>query len=322
MAVLTRITVEEARDLVAEYDLGSLRSLSGIAAGSVNSNFMLELAGRRVFLRVYEEQDAAGATREAAMLGRLAGSGVPTPAPLAKKDGGLVSTVKGKPAALFPWCDGAICCQAGVTERATERVGEALAQVHLAGAAEPCLPGRFGFEGLSDRLDLVEGSRDVELAALAPTLRAALARAHETRDLSLPTGLIHSDLFRDNVLWNPEGRIAALLDFESACAGTYVYDLMVCVLSWCFGSDLQPELAQAMVRGYERVRRLRESEREGLLVEGCFAALRFTITRITDYGLRTHAAGPRVVKDWRRFQSRFERLNALGSTGLRRALGA
>jgi homoserine kinase type II len=321
MAVLTPIAPEEARDLVAEYDLGELRGLSGIAAGSVNSNFSLELGDKRVFLRIYEEQDASGARREAAMLERLAAHGVPTPAPLARRDGGLVSTLRGKPAALFPWRDGDICCQERVTERVAERVGRALAQVHVAGAGQPCQPGRFGFEALSLRLDSV-AKGPAEFASLAPKIREALVATHEARDPGLPHGLIHSDLFRDNVLWDSHGDLAALLDFESACEGTYAYDLMVCVLSWCYGADLQPALASAMRGGYEAVRPLAASERDALLIEGSFAALRFTITRITDYGMRAQTAGPRVVKDWRRFQARFDRLRALGSTGLRNALGA
>lgn len=321
MAVLTPITIEEARRLVAEYGLGELGELTGIPAGSVNSNFRLSIGGRRIFLRVYEEQDAAGAACEAGMLEHLAAAGVPTPAPLPRRDGGLVSTVQGKPAALFPWRDGAICCQVGVTEPIAQHLGRALAQVHLAGAGLVCHPGRFGFSSLCDRLDGIAGSGDATFAALEPGLRATLSRIHLARDAHLPSGLIHSDLFRDNVLWDSAGDVAALLDFESACAGTYVYDLMVCVLSWCFGSDFQPELARAMCRGYEGVRPLRESERAALLVEGSFAALRFTITRITDYAMRAATTEPRVVKDWRRFQARFDKLQALGSDGLRRLLG-
>jgi homoserine kinase type II len=320
MAVLTAITAEDARDLVAEYDLGALVDLAGIAAGSVNSNFRLDVGERRVFLRIYEEQGGPGAAREATMLERLARSGVPTPAPLHRRDGGLVSIVRAKPAVLFPWRAGTICCQAGVTREVAERVGTALAQVHVAGRAEPCERGRFGFENLRARLDSVEHSGDARFLALVPGLRASLTRTHASRDLSLPKGLIHSDLFRDNVLWDG-GRIAALLDFESACEGPYAYDFMVCVLAWCFGSDLEPELAQAMCRGYEGVRPFSESERAALVIEGSFAALRFTITRITDYALRSSATGPRVVKDWQRFYARFETLQALGSAGLRAALG-
>jgi homoserine kinase type II len=321
MAVLTPVSPDDARLLVTAYGLGALESVEGLAAGSVNSNFAILAGGTRVFLRLYEEQDLAGATHETAMLERLAAAGVPTPAPLRRVEGGRVSVVCGKPAALFPWRDGSMRCQASVTPHDTRLLGEALARVHLAGAQERCPAGRFRFEDLLVRLDAIQGSADAELSAMAPRLRVALARALADRDPALPRGLTHGDLFRDNVLWDASGGISALLDFESACDGTFAYDLMVTVLSWCVGDDLDPSLAFALRQGYETVRPLGEAERHGLLAEGRFACLRFTITRITDYAMRANAAGPRVVKDWRRFMMRFEKLQALGQEGLSRVLG-
>ena len=318
MAVITPITDDEARDLTREYGLGPLQRVEGIPAGSVNSNFALELTGRRVFLRIYEEQDVAGADRETEMLERLAAAGVPTPAPLHRLDGRLVSDVRGKAAAIFPWRGGSMRCQASVTAEDTRSVGQALARVHVAGANEVAPVGRFRLEDLRIRLDAIAAS-PMGLASMAPVLRQALEDAHIRRDEGLPRGLIHGDLFRDNVLWQTGGSISALLDFESACEGTYAYDLMVCVLSWCFGDDLQGGLAVAMCEGYESVRRLAPRELRALADEGTFAALRFVITRMTDYSMRS-VAGPRVIKDWRRFMKRFERLRSLGSDGLLRML--
>ncbi|HEV3194018.1 MAG TPA: homoserine kinase [Polyangiaceae bacterium] len=326
MAVLTKITDDEARALVAAYGLSDLRAVEGIPAGSVNSNFALHVGaagsshGTRLFLRIYEEQDKVGAQHETALLEHLAKAGVPTPAPLRRTDGGLVSLVGEKPVALFPWRDGQMRCQAGVTQEDAMHIGEALARVHLAGAGLAAQEGRFDLEHLMDRLQRITKSGNERFERLVPSLRDALLRTQNARDPAIPTGLIHSDLFRDNVLWDASGRVSALLDFESACRGTYAYDLMVCVLSWCVGDDLEPHLARAMRQGYERVRPLSDAERRGLLAEGSFAALRFTITRITDYALRQRAAGPRVVKDWQRFLFRFERLQALGEEGLLNAL--
>ncbi len=320
MAVLTRISDDDARALVAGYGVGDLRRLVGVAAGSVNSNFALDAGGRRWFLRLYEEQDLAGAVREATMLERLASARVPTPAPLRRLDGDLVSVVAGKPAALFPWRDGTMRCQRSVTPEDAHRVGEALARVHVAGAAERCGPGRFRYEDLLVRLDGVARSGDAALAGLVPMLRGALGRAHGARDRTLPVAMTHGDLFRDNVLWDASGNIAALLDFESACSGPLAYDLMVTVLSWCVGQAIEARLASAMRRGYECVRPLTDAEHRGLWAEACFAALRFTVTRITDFALRVDSTGPRVVKDWRRFFMRFETLQALGPEGLARAL--
>jgi homoserine kinase type II len=222
---------------------------------------------------------------------------------------------------MFPWREGHMRCQAAVSAADVHRVGEALGRVHVAGAKEMCDKGRFHLPDLLARLDRVAVAADARLAELADPLRSHLARTGARRDPSLPGGLIHGDLFRDNVLWDSRGEIAALLDFESACQGSYAYDLMVSVLSWCYGDELLPELSRAMREGYESIRPLSPAERRGLHAEGCFAALRFTVTRITDYAMRTDAHGPRVVKDWRRFLKRFETLETLGPNGLHKVLG-
>ena len=321
MAVITSITPEEARALVEAYGMGELRALEGVPAGSVNSNFALDVGGRRVFLRVYEEQAHAGAEGETAMLERLARAGVQTPSPLRRADGALVSVVRGKPAALFPWVEGHMRCQSGVTVDDARRVGEALARMHRASAGERRGPGRFRFEDLLDRLTRIEASGHPEFSPMVPSLRASLERAHAERDPALSTGVVHGDLFRDNVLWGAGGGIVALLDFESAFDGKHAFDLMVTLLAWCVGDDIDPGLAGAMREGYEAVRPLGDAERAGLWAEASFAAMRFTITRITDYAMRTDVAGPRVVKDWRRFRMRFDKLQGLGRAGFRRLLG-
>jgi homoserine kinase type II len=320
MAVLTPLDREEAAGLVAGYGLGELRSIEGIPAGSVNSNYALYLGGQRIFLRVYEEQDLAGARGETRLLERLARGGVKTPSPYPRTDGELVSVVRGKPAALFPWVAGGMRCQAGVTPNDARAVGDALARMHVASRGEACGPGRFRFEDLARRLDGILASGDGEFAPRVEGLRADLEWSQGQRDASLSTGVVHGDLFRDNVLWEG-GSIAALLDFESAFHGKHTFDLMVTVLAWCVGDRLEPTLASAMCAGYLAVRPLDEKERAGLWAEGCFAAMRFTITRITDFAMRGTAAGPSVVKDWRRFEKRFNELRAMGCPGLRAALG-
>jgi len=321
VAVLTPLDDVDARALCAAFGLPAPRKIEGIAGGSVNSNFALHTAAGKVFCRLYEEQDLAGAQREAALLGRLSAAGVPTPAPLPRASGGFVLVVRRKPAALFPWRDGNIRCQASVTPADARLVGEALARVHEAGRGEVAPVSRFGLTELLARLGRIEHSGDARFVPFVPRLRASLQAVHDSRDPSLPSGLVHGDLFRDNVLWDGPV-LTALLDFESACLGTYAYDLMVTVLSWCFGDDLDPGLASAMRAGYESVRPLTDGERAGLHAEACFGALRFTVTRITDYAMRTGAAGPRVVKDWQRFMKRFEKLQALGPEGLQAVLSA
>jgi homoserine kinase type II len=323
MATYTQLTLEQAQGIGAVFGL-DVAEVTGIPAGSVNSNYRLKLAdGTPIFARVYEEQDRAGAEGESRLLDHLARNGVATPRPLPRKDGAGFTFLLEVPragdlgaeraVALFPWRGGEILCQARVTPEVAHLVGEKLAEVHRAGSTFPePRPGRFRVSDLRVRLDRIAEAEDPKLRAMADPIHAALDRAERARDPHLSHGIIHGDLFRDNILWESE-RLVALLDFESACDGSWVYDLMVTVLAWCYGSDLDEALARAMFRGYASVRQLSSSELAALGTEGRIAALRFTVTRITDFAMRT-GLGERVTKDYRRFWARHERIVSLGET--------
>jgi homoserine kinase type II len=321
MGVFTEVGTDAMRAFVASYGLGDLVRFEGIPAGSVNSNFGVELSRTRYFVRVYEEQDFAGAEAEARLLTVLERGGVPTPAPLVGTDGAHIRTLVGKPAALFPWRDGAMRCQASVTPEDTRKVGVALAKVHVVGAGAERPRGRFRIEDLFERLDRIARAEDPTHAALAAPLRAKLEEARDARDATLPRGLIHGDLFRDNVLWDDRGGISALLDFESASDGVFAYDLAVTMLAFCVGDALDWSLARALCEGYESVRPLESTERHALRTEARVAALRFTITRITDYAMRSGGVGPRVLKDYRRFLMRYDAVSSLDDDTFCQCLG-
>lgn len=318
MAILTTPSPLELTRFLARYGIAAACSSRALEEGTVNSSFRLEPPGQKpLFLRIYEEQDAAGARREAAMLAHLASRGVRTPSPVPALDRTLVGELCGKPAAIFPWVDGRMRCQAGVTPDDTRRVGAALGRLHRAGEGAERVVGRFERADLHVRLDAIAKAPQPELAALAAPLREKLDAWHAARDAGLPRGLVHGDLFRDNVLWDDRGEISALLDFESACEGTFAYDLMVTILAWCYASDFDPRLVRPLVEGYLTERDLSERERAALQAEGCCAALRFSITRITDRAMR----GLTGRKDHRRFVRRFQILEQLAVGGVRELLG-
>ena len=254
MATFTQLDAAQIGEFLGTFDVPPLVDFSGVPGGSVNSNFEVRVAAGRYFLRVYEEQGRDGAHAEAATLAHLVANGVPTAAPLRRRDGTALGELDGKPAALFPWREGTIRCQASVTPEDAFRVGGALATVHLAGADEvrdggrAARPwselgeGRFRYDDLVGRLAGIAAQKSA-LGSQAAPLRRALDRCHGERTRDLPSGLLHGDLFRDNVLWAEDGQISALLDFESAHHGPWVFDLMIAVLAWCVGDALDGALA-------------------------------------------------------------------------------
>lgn len=308
MAILTALPLVEAQQILTAYGISCTQILP-LAAGSVNSNFLIESTTGRFFARIYEEQGPDGAAFELLLNERLAQAGVSVAQPVRRLDGGLASLAKGKPFAVYQLLSGGSPCQKMVNPEMTYQLGQSLARVHtaeLGGLAIP--PSRFDFRGLEERLERVRISKRASLLGDVEILGALSQELRAKRSTELPSGLIHGDLFRDNVLLEGS-RIVALLDFESASFGPYLYDLLVTLLAWCYGEGLDQELSLAMVKGYESARPLTPLEVGQVDVEASVVCLRFATTRLTDFSLRV-AEGEAPVRDYRRFLARLAEVQA------------
>jgi homoserine kinase type II len=208
---------------------------------------------------------------------------------------------------VYPFVEGEILCQRRVDEAAAAEVGRALARVHLASPEVPGLgEGRFRLADLRERLLRVDASGRRDLKEAADTVRRLMDHYEPQRSSGLPGGVVHGDLFGDNVLFR-EGRVVALLDFESASRGVFAYDVMVTMLAWCFGDELDVQLAGALLRAYHAVRPLTGPELDALVTEGAVVCLRFATTRLTDFSLRV-PEGTAPTRHYGRFLARLEAL--------------
>lgn len=312
------MTLSEAADLAVQFGLGSVRELVPIVKGSVNSNFRLELeGGSRVFLRVCEESDFEAVCLQNAMLQEWVAQGVTTPSPIALVSGeGSVARHRDKPVAAFAFRPGDSVCQKQVQPAHLEQLGQELARIHRVGLAfaSRAPASRFSMRDLLKRLETVRGSGRRELMAdcarLQPRIEALMDIANCGADV------VHGDLFRDNVLWHdpkkPERGLSAILDFESASRGNRIFDLMVALMAWCFGNTLQWPLVQALVRGYRQQAELTEDDFSACYDQARAACVRFAVTRMTDYELRS--ANEVTHKDYRRFMQRLQVVEALGKS--------
>jgi len=310
MATFTPVSSEDAARIASAHGLGEALSVTGISAGTVNSNYFLDTTQGRVFVRLYEQQDADGVAYEWQLLDHLESRGVPVP-PRVKGPGPGELRVAGRPVAVFRAVAGHDVCQAMVTPNRARQVGVALAKASRAGEDFPIVrDGRFTLANVATLLEQAAQAGRPELAQTLgrlTALQAELAGVEGPLFRALPQGVIHGDLFRDNVLWQGDA-VSALLDWESASHGAVVYDLAVTLLAWCCGDSLNFGLAAAMLDGYRSERALSDAEWEGLWWSMRYACLRFATTRITDIYLK-----PGFRDGYKHFQRFVQRLDVVES---------
>jgi homoserine kinase type II len=287
MAVYTEIDDATLAQFGAQYPLSSIDSLKGITQGVQNSNFLLTTAQAKYILTIYESSANGVAAADLpfflGLMLHLSANGLSCPVPLARKDGGLISTVKDKPAALVSFLEGRSVkiprpehCRA---------LGAAMAQMHVAGAGFELR--RANNHGLANWQALFERCHD-RADEVSPDLTRAmereLARLEENWPDNLPAGIIHADLFPDNVFF-VQGEVSGLIDFYFACNDFYAYDLAIALNAWCFEADATFNVtkARALLSGYQNVRALSPEEIDAVPILGAGAAMRFLTTRLFDW---------------------------------------
>ena len=291
MAVYTQLTNETIAELVEkDYGLGQLAFALGIAQGVENSNYLLDIVTAegqelKTILTLYEKRVAPeDLPFFLALMQHLAARGVNCPVPLKRKDGQVLSVAGGRPSAMVTFLHGRSRTVLKNTHVAA--VGAALAALHQAAEDFPMIRANaLSLSGWQALADALRG----RLNEIAPGLEALVAEelrylaAHWPDVPALPRGIIHADLFPDNVFFDDE-RLTGIIDFYFACEDFFAYDLAIVLNAWCFevGKEFNATKSRLLLQAYQSVRPLTPSEKEAfpVLVRG--AALRFLLTRAYD----------------------------------------
>ena len=284
MAVYTDVSDDELRAFIADYDIGEVISCKGIAEGVENSNFLLRTEAGTFFLTLYEKRvDPADLPFFIALMEHLAQHGIVCPTPIKARDGVALRRLCGRPAAVVSFLDG--MSPRRVQPFHCAGLGRALAQLHLAGASFPLrrpnalsVAGwRHCFEACRDRANEVRSGLADELAAELQALESCWPDA-------LPSGVIHADLFPDNIFFRGE-TVSGIIDFYFACTDAFAYDIAICLNAWCFESDgsFNVTKARLMLASYRAVRPITAAEFEALPLLARGGALRFLLTRLYDW---------------------------------------
>jgi homoserine kinase type II len=306
MAQFRTLSAGDVQEILRAFSAEPYRAHEPIAVGTVNTNLRVETSRRTLFLRVNEGKSHDDVEREANILLHAHLHGVPTPEPLLTADGDLpYLSWRGELVSLFPWVEGRTLARAEVTPAHAAAVGRALAGLHLAmDGFDDRRPSRYEPAEIDTRLARITALARPELAGAVAILTPELAALHRERAADLPMGIIHGDLFIDNVMFDAGGALAALIDFEQASWGRLAYDLAVTTLAFGFGrDDFRAEIVRALVDAYVVARPLNDAERAAFGAELRFVACRFAVTRITDVHLKREA-GAAPGKNFQRYLDR------------------
>lgn len=284
MAVYTDVSDDELRAFAALYEIGEVLSCKGIAEGVENSNFLVTTERGNFILTLYEKRvDPRDLPFFIALMEHLAQHGVACPTPVRGRDGIALRELCGRPAAIVTFLAG--MWPRRILPFHCAALGQALAALHRAGASfgitranDLSVAGwRRLFESCHLRAAEVQPGLAKELAAELTWLETAWPR-------DLPTGVIHADLFPDNVFFR-DRELSGLIDFYFACTDFLAYDLAVCLNAWCFEADgsLNVTKARLLLESYRRKRPLAAAEVAALPLLARGSALRFLLTRLFDW---------------------------------------
>ena len=309
MAVYTQLTEREISEIVDDYGLVKVSAAKGIPSGSGKTNYLLETPRGKHLLRVDEVKGELDVKRELDLLLFLRKHGFPCPQPVPDRKGRLYRESGGKCLSIYRWIDGHVPNPTRLHSVLLEAVGRVLADLHTIGKSyKKGIDNRFTFERIADTYGEVRGKLPSYFKRIVRTLDDEVDYLRSYLETKLPKGIIHGDLFHDNLLVKGD-KILAVLDFEAACRGKFVYDLATAVNAFCFdGENYQLKRFEALIAGYESLRALSLAEWDAFPNELRFSALRFTVTRLRDFFLNPAPEQTRVDKDFREF---YERLRIL-----------
>ena len=287
MAVFTHINDTQLADFMTAYALPEVTDFKGIAAGVQNSNFIVQTRNGKYILTIYEDT-ATGVNPGdlpyfLGLMQHLAAQGIKCPTPIAQKNGAVLGKLVERPAALVSFLPG----RGAITPKPRQcgAIGAALAELHLAGTSFNM--HRANRQGPRNWRSLFEASQaraNEASPGLADFMSQELARLEATWPQGLPEGVIHADLFPDNVFFE-RGHVSGLIDFYFACHDMLAYDLAIMLNAWCFEADATFNVtkARALLSGYQNMRPLAPEEIDAVPILGAGAAMRFLTTRLFDW---------------------------------------
>ena len=299
MAVYTSINSSDLNDWIEKFNFKDLVNFKGISSGVTNSNYLIQMAHSNYILTIFEHNNIEELPFYIDLMTYLAKENFLCPRPIENKNGQALGLLKEKPALMVSFLDGKE--KAIRSPKSCYLVGQYLAKLHLTANNFPQLnKNTRGLDWVSDMYLNLKKYLSLEDQGI---LELEINYHKEMDKVELPEGIIHGDLFKDNVLFLND-KVSGFIDFYYACNEKFIYDIAIAINDWCIDQDgqINKSMFLEFIKGYQSKRKLTDNEQEYLNVALRLAALRFWLSRLEDFynakeGEITSIKDPKHFKD-------------------------
>ncbi len=284
MAVYTVVNDTALNTFLSAYNLGKVLSFGGIAEGVENSNYLLHTTKDKFILTLYEKRvDVKDLPFFITLMEHLSKVGISSPLPVAAQDGTVLQELMGRPCALFSFLDGTF--SSFPNSKKCKALGAILAELHVkADGIAVQRTNALGPDSWRPIFDSIGKGANILGSGMYAAIAKRLDQILTSWPSNLPQGIIHADLFPNNVLFTDD-KVTGLIDFYFACNDIFAYDIGICLNSWCFDADGSFNITKswALIQGYQSVRPMSDEEKKAIPVLAAGSAMRFFLTRLYDW---------------------------------------
>ena len=292
MAVYTNISLIELNEFLGLYSIGKADDLVGIKSGIENTNYLVKINNQKYILTIFEKrthQDDLPFFFN--LMNHLNDSGIKCPQAIKTKDDEYYKLLKGKPASLTSFVDGKILNR--IEPNHCSELGKSMALLHNASSVlNMSRNNQMGFENFGVLIKKLEENMAESDDVPIELIKNEYHFLNQNISFNLPSGIIHADLFPDNVFF-ANNSLSGIIDFYFSCNDYYAYEIAICINAWCFeekSNEFNISKAKKLLSSYNGVRELTISEIDSLPLLCRAAALRFLLTRLIDFYQETSSS--------------------------------